>query len=155
LSARTAPTSTLPTTGFLYAQDYQGVKFFFGAKGAANASAQYQIYAYHPITVSGGGNSSGNTMFLPELVAKGVFLAGANTFGTSAAVFGLVADSANLIADVITDTAGLSGTIVQSATNGVNAFLSIPMRGAAGLVVDTRCANAGRVSASYCFAKLR
>jgi len=156
LAPVTTPVGTLPTTSFVYSHQYRSAKLFFGSGGSADTSAKFQVHGYHPVATSQAGDSSGNVMFLPQLIARGTLLAGSATFGASATVYGLMAASGDTIVDSITDTADYPGTYIQGSSLDVTAYIEFPLQGCLGFALQFRCATTANAMTSVsAFAKLQ
>ncbi|HUX01083.1 MAG TPA: hypothetical protein VMY35_08900 [Phycisphaerae bacterium] len=123
---RTIPTVNVFDTGYL-----QAARFYFGGTDAADETFNYQIIGWVPLSP---GSANGPTVLLPVILAKGVVTLGAMVMTT------LVTNGK--IADTITDTIDLYGTIKHSPTGELPASLILDVRNCIFLTVETDTATA-------------
>lgn len=121
--------TSLPSSA-LVVDDSQIARIRFGGTAAADLTINYQVVLWSRFEASGG---SGGTVYLPVVVASGVATLGALTYGAGTDI----GAAANLMADTITETMGLRGSLVTSAGGDGIAELEVDLRNAAAIEVQT------------------
>jgi hypothetical protein len=112
-------------------REWPTMRFVFGGTDAADETVNYRIIGW----------TKGDDVWHPQVLASGVF-----TLGAMAMTVVSLDTAATLLADTITDTIGLAGTIVRSP--GLNTVADIVVRTSAAdlITVETDLGTAASAS---------
>ena len=115
----------------IHCNEWSAIRFIFGGTDAADETVNYRVIAW----------SRGPGLWLPQVVASGTATLGA----TAMTVTGLDT-AATLLADTITETLGLQGSLVRSPVANAVADLTVWAGSAQLLTVETDLGTAAAAS---------
>ena len=115
----------------IHCNEWSAIRFIFGGTDAADETVNYRVIAW----------SRGPGLWLPQVVASGTATLGA----TAMTVTGLDT-AATLLADTITETLGLQGSLVRSPVANAVADLTVWPGSAQLLTVETDLGTAAAAS---------
>jgi len=136
--ANPVASTTIPSSGIIKTGDQPLVRLVFGGSTTDGGTVNYQVVLWSPV------DTGICMMWIPTLIAKGVY-----TLSTMAMPSAVVADG--LFADTITDTIGQTGTMLHSPADNSLAWLDVDLRNSQILQVQT---DVGTATTAYVFGQL-
>jgi hypothetical protein len=141
--AQPALTTTKPTAGIIAIEHCPFVRLLFGGTDAADETVNYQVIAWRVLVLD-----PLAPVWIGEVIASGAFTLGTLALST------LIEAANGLVADTVTNTPNISGTVARSPADNTIASLLLPTVGATLLQVQTERGTTGTAAKADVFVQL-